>query len=115
MSSEISAVHDSGKRVSSIARSIGWSYWWRRLLNWLFFDALVIAGIASIIVVDTVKLRGEGYTFSRRVERYKVAYQFLWFDFKDAVSKNLSESPQAEPEGNLESVEPPEPGSTPEP
>lgn len=81
----------------------------------LVFFALVIAGIASIIVVDTVKLRGEGYTFSRRVERYKVACQFLWFDFKDAVSKKLSESPQAEPEGNQESVEPPEPGSTPEP
>ncbi len=53
MSSEISAVHDSGKRVSSIARSIGWSYWWRRLLNWLFFDALVIAGIYSCWHVAT--------------------------------------------------------------
>ena len=53
MSSEISAVRDSGKRVSSIARSIGWSYWWRRLLNWLFFDALVIAAIYSCWHVST--------------------------------------------------------------
>ena len=35
---------DSGKRVSSIARSIAWSYWWRRLLGWLFLDLLLIAG-----------------------------------------------------------------------
>ena len=48
MSSEISrAQGDSGKRVSSIARSISWSYWWRRLLNWLFLDVLVIAGFYS--------------------------------------------------------------------
>ena len=32
----------SGKRVSSIARAIAWSYWWRRLVSWLFFDALLV-------------------------------------------------------------------------
>lgn len=35
---------DSGKRFSSIARSIGWSYWWRRVLNWIFLDAFALLG-----------------------------------------------------------------------
>ena len=78
---------------------------------------LAVAGIASIIVVDTINLRGEGYTFSRRVERYKVACQFLWADFKEAVSGKHSESSPVEPEtiqspaGPSESV----PESEPEP
>ncbi len=37
-----STVRDSGKRFSSIARSIGLSYWWRRLLNWIFLDVFVL-------------------------------------------------------------------------
>ena len=83
----------------------------------LVFLALVIAGIASIIVVDTVRLRGEGYTFSRRVERYKVACQFLWVDFKGAVSKRFSKSSPVEPEVIQCPVESPgnEPESEPEP
>ncbi len=47
MSSETNAAREPGKRVSSIARSIAWSYWWRRLLNWLFLDACIIAGCYS--------------------------------------------------------------------
>ena len=43
MSSETRGIaRDSGKRFSSIARSIGWSYWWRRLLNWIFLDAFTL-------------------------------------------------------------------------
>ena len=78
----------------------------------LVFFALVVAGIASIIVVDTVRLRGEGYTFPRRVERYKVACQFLWFDFKDAVSRKISNSEEIR-----EPADPPEsePETAPEP
>ena len=34
---------ESGRQASSIARAIGWSYWWRRLVSWLFFDALIVA------------------------------------------------------------------------
>ncbi|MBP5585220.1 MAG: hypothetical protein J6Y92_02565 [Lentisphaeria bacterium] len=79
----------------------------------LVFLALVIAGIASIIVVDTVRLRGEGYTFSRRVERYKVACQFLWFDFKEAVSRKSSESAPVEPEVIQCPADPPESESEP--
>lgn len=52
---------------------------------------LVIAGIASIIIVDTVNIRGEGLTISQRVQRYKVAGQFLWVDFKTWVSRKLSD------------------------
>ncbi|MBR3385533.1 MAG: HAMP domain-containing histidine kinase [Atopobiaceae bacterium] len=29
-------------RTSSIARSIGWSNWWRKLVGWLFFDLLLV-------------------------------------------------------------------------
>ena len=58
---------------------------------------LVIAGIAGIIIVDTVNIRGEGYTFSQRVQRYKVAGQFLWVDFKTWVSRKLSDEPAPEP------------------
>ena len=50
---------------------------------------LVIAGIAGIIIVDTVNIRGEGYTFAQRVQRYKVAGQFLWADFKTWVSRKF--------------------------
>ena len=81
----------------------------------LVIFALVVAGIASIIVVDAVNLRGEGYTFSRRVERYKVACRFLWFDFKDAVSRKLSKSSPVETEEILEPVDPPESAPDPEP
>ena len=52
---------------------------------------LVIAGIAGIIIVDTVNTRGEGYTFSQRVQRYKVAGQFLWADFRTWVSRKISD------------------------
>lgn len=39
--------HEPGKRFSSIARSISWSYWWRRLLNWIMLDALILLGCYS--------------------------------------------------------------------
>ena len=56
--------------------------------------ALLIAAIACIILVDSFTIRGENYTLERRVERYKVACQFLWYDFKDTFSKKQSNSPQ---------------------
>jgi len=61
---------------------------------------LVITGVAGIIIVDTVNTRGEGFTFSRRVQRYKVAGQFLWVDFKTWVSRKFSDkdAPQDENE-----------------
>ena len=60
----------------------------------LVLFALVIATAACIILVDSITLRGENYTLERRVERYKVACQFLWLDFKDSFSKKKSDSPQ---------------------
>ena len=39
-------------RASSIARSIGWGNWWRRLLRWLLFD-LLLAAIALFIFACT--------------------------------------------------------------
>ena len=74
----------------------------------LVIFALAVAGIASIIVVDTINLRGEGYTFSRRVERYKVACQFLWADFREAVAGRFSESSPVEQEMIQCPVESPE-------
>lgn len=37
----------SGRRVGSIARSIAWSFWWRRLLGWVVLDALLLLGLYS--------------------------------------------------------------------
>ena len=60
----------------------------------LVLFALVIAAATCIILVDSVTLRGENYTLERRVERYKVACQLLWLDFKDSFSKKKPDSPQ---------------------
>ena len=76
---------------------------------------LVFIAIAGIIIVDTVNLRGEKMTMSKRVERYKVAGQFIWFDFKDWVSRRLSGSAPSEPEIIQCPAEPPETGQEPEP
>ena len=57
---------------------------------------LLTAGIACVIIVDTINLRGEEYTFSQRVQRYKVAGQFLWVDFKTWVSRKRSDEPPDE-------------------
>ena len=51
---------------------------------------IITTGIVCLIIVDTINLRGEEHTLSWRAERYKVACQFLWFDFKDWVSKKYS-------------------------
>ena len=71
---------------------------------------LVFAAIAGIILVDTINLRGEKMTLSKRVERYKVAGLFIWFDFKDWVSRRFSE-----PEIIQCPADPPETGQEPEP
>ena len=57
----------------------------------LVLFALLIAAAACIIIVDSVALRGENFSLERRVERYKVACQFLWYDFKEAVSGKKSD------------------------
>ena len=60
----------------------------------LVLFALVIAAAACVIIVDSVTLRGENLTLERRVQRYKVACQFLWYDFKDTVSKKKADPSQ---------------------
>ena len=61
----------------------------------LGFFLLVFTAIACIIIVDTVNLRGEHFTLSKRVERYKVACQFIWYDFKDAVARRSASGSHA--------------------
>lgn len=69
---------------------------------------LVTGALACLVIADTASLKGEGYTLSRLMERYKVACQFLWFDFKDRISrKDRSETqtvscPADPPETELE-------------
>ena len=53
---------------------------------------LILSGIVCIIALDSIALRGEDHTLWWRVERYKVACQFLWIDFKDWVSRSFSKS-----------------------
>ena len=59
----------------------------------LVLFALVIAAAACVIIVDSVTLRGENLTLERRVQRYKVACQFIWYDFKSWFSKKSSDEP----------------------
>ena len=63
---------------------------------------LALSGIACIITLDTINLRGENHTLAWRVQRYKVASQFIWFDFKDWVSRTFSERPPSGPESEAE-------------
>ena len=60
----------------------------------LVFLALATAAIVSILMIDTVNTRGEGFTFSQRMERYKVACQFIWFDFKSMFSEKKQDEPE---------------------
>ena len=53
--------------------------------------ALALAAILSILIIDSVSLRGEEYTFHQRMKRYKVACQFIWADFKGWVSEKPGE------------------------
>ena len=78
--------------------------------------ALALAAILSILIIDSVSLRGEEYTFHQRMKRYKVACQFIWADFKEAVSRKFSESSPVELEIIQCPADPPEsePGSEPE-
>ena len=57
---------------------------------------LALSALACFIVADSADLKGEDYTFSRRVKRYKVACQFIWVDFKDWVSGKSSDEPPPE-------------------
>ena len=74
----------------------------------LVLFALAVAAVVCIIILDTVSLRGKDYTLSQRKERYKVACQFLWADFKETVSRKKTseteivscpaELPESEPD-----------------
>ena len=72
------------------------------------FFILLFAAVAGFIILDTINLRGEDHSLAWRVKRYKVVCQFLWFDFKDYVSRRLSESSPVEPEIVQTPVDPPE-------
>ena len=95
---------DSSKREKNAAKSCCLA----AVIVGLGLFLLVFAAIAGIIIVDTINLRGEKMTLSKRVERYKVASQFIWFDFKDWVSRVFSKSSPSEPEIIRCPAEPPE-------
>ena len=60
----------------------------------LILLSLLVAAAASIIILDSVSIRGEEFTMERRVQRYKVACQFLWYDLKDTLSGKKTDSSQ---------------------
>lgn len=68
---------------------------------------LILSALAAIIIADTIQLRGERMTLSKRAERYKVAAQFIWVDFTSWVSKRFSDMPPQKNEPPSES-EPPQ-------
>ena len=76
---------------------------------------LVTGALACLVIADTASLKGEGYTLSRLTKRYKVACQFLWFDFKDWVSRKASKSSPSEPESMQVPADSPESESESEP
>ena len=74
---------------------------------------IIMTGIVGILFLDFINLKNEDHTLSWHAKRYKVACQFLWFDFKDTFSRNNpsetqviscpaeppeSEPPESEPE-----------------
>ena len=95
---------DSPKREKNAAKSCCLA----ALIVGLGLFLLVFTAVVGIIIVDTVNLRGEKMTLSKRVERYKVAGQFIWFDFKDWVSRRFLKSSASEPEIIQCPAEPPE-------
>ena len=101
---------DSLKREKNAAKSCCLA----ALVIGLGFFLLVFTAIAGIIIVDTINLRGEKMTFSKRVERYKVAGQFIWYDCKDWISRRFSKSSPSEPEIIQCPAEPSETESEPE-
>lgn len=38
----------SARRTASIARSISWSFWWRKLITWLTVNVIIVAFLASL-------------------------------------------------------------------
>ncbi len=58
--------------------------------------ALAGAAFASLFILDPGPGdEGEQYTFSRRMKRYKVACQFIWYDLKDALARRSASGPHA--------------------
>ena len=56
---------------------------------------LLCAAFACLMFLDPGPGdEGEEYTMSRRMERYKVAAQFIWYDLKDAVARKFSQKTQ---------------------
>ena len=61
------------------------------LLAWILLICFTLAGtaLASLMILDGP------YTLSQRKERYKVACQFIWADFKGWI-KRISDEPPPE-------------------
>lgn len=55
-------------------------------LVFLFFT-FTGAALGSLFILDS------GYTMSERKDRYKVACQFIWVDFKRWLSRQFSDEP----------------------
>ena len=47
-----SATERPARRTNSIARSISWSYWWRRLLGFVLLDVVVVVGLLYAFMVQ---------------------------------------------------------------
>ncbi|EPD77371.1 cell wall metabolism sensor histidine kinase WalK [Atopobium sp. oral taxon 199] len=61
----------TSRSESSTARSISWGFWWRKLLNYLFFNLLLFACVALILVYSYNKsLPQDTFTFGFFPARY---------------------------------------------
>ena len=84
--SSATSIPDSGKRVGSTARSIAWSFWWRRLASWLFFDLALVAGLYSCFHVTHTLAEPDFAAFATFVEPYlPVAWAILGWELIDLL------------------------------
>ena len=57
-------VRPATERTGSIARSISWSYWWRRTVSWIVLDILLVAAVLGTFCYGAVQAAsGDGSAF----------------------------------------------------
>ena len=59
-SAKTDAARQGRTRVPSIARSINWGFWWRRIVGWLFLDALLAIALVAVFIFSCQQTLPEG-------------------------------------------------------
>ena len=65
------------ERTGSIARSISWSYWWRRIVYWLLLDILLVGAVfgtfcySAACSIDVLTHEGIGTHFTVKLPKQR--------------------------------------------